>query len=362
MKCIVFCPIGMEDILKKDIKELLGKDCIQNKGCCIFDGNEKEISKFCYKCQSIESAGLLLDEGEMKDDFSVINIDEIKEDMINNVFSLDSSIIGDKPFKSNDIVSDVSQKIMQKTKKKATYKSADIGFFVQIIDDKYYLYINLASKELGKRDHKVFVNKTSLRGPIAYGVFRISEAGYDDEILDCFCRSGEIGIEAVHYFSGKSLNFYAKDKFVFDKLGWKVKLDEFDTAIDKEFNVNCIDSAAPNVKAAEKNAKIAGVNKIIKFSRIVIEDLDLKFRNEIDKIVTQLPAIGKESENRVMKTYRDFFEICEKVMKKEGTITCIGLNIDPAVEIAKQNGYVLKHERIIMQGKEELKLFIFAKK
>jgi 23S rRNA G2445 N2-methylase RlmL len=117
-----------------------------------------------------------------------------------------------------------------------------------------------------------------------------------------------------------------------------------------------------NLKAAEKNSKIAGMNKKIKFSRTMIEDLDLKFNLEVDKIIVQLPAVGKETEKRVLNLYRDFFEICKKILKKEGKIACVGLNIELSAKIAEDNEYEIEHERKIMQGKEELDFYIFSAK
>ena len=73
MKCIAFCSIGVEDILEEDIKNILNKDCKKKIGCCIFEGNEKEIAKFSYMCQSIEKVGILLDEGKLKEDYSSEN-------------------------------------------------------------------------------------------------------------------------------------------------------------------------------------------------------------------------------------------------------------------------------------------------
>ena len=61
----------------------------------------------------------------------------------------------------------------------------------------------------------------------------------------------------------------------------------------------------------------------------------------------------------MLNIYRDFFRICKDLVKKNGTITCIGLNIEKAKEIAELEGFKVKHEREVMQGKERLKLFVF---
>ncbi|MFT4297962.1 MAG: THUMP domain-containing class I SAM-dependent methyltransferase [Candidatus Woesearchaeota archaeon] len=362
IKCIAFCPEGFEDILCKDLQEILNKKAQKSKGCAIFSGDKKELFKFAYKCQSIEKVGILLKQGKIKQDPYSIEIKDIDFNHIKNAFSINCSIIGEKPFKSNDVALDVSEKMKKFTGKKAVYKQADTLYKIQIIDDDYYFFLDISSKELSKRDYKIFVNKASLRGTIAYCTARLSEFKQTDIILDPYCKSGEISIEIAHYLTKKSVNFYAKDKF---RIKDHIKESDFEKDVEIElkknidFQLYATDSNMANLKAAEKNSKIAGINKLVRFSRVNIEDLDLKFRNEIDKVITQIPAFGKEKEKKILEMYREFFEICPKILKKNGTITCIGLNINPALKIAKQNNFKLIHKRNVMQGKEMLDLFIF---
>jgi 23S rRNA G2445 N2-methylase RlmL len=357
MKIIAFCCLGIEDVLSEDIRLLLGKKAEIRKGACIFNANEKETAKFAYMCQSTEKVGELLKEGEIKENPNSVETTGISFE--GKRYSVSCKIIGEKPYKSNEVADFVASGIKANTGKEFTYKQEDIRYHVQIIDDQYYLISDLCSSDLSKRDYKIFVNKSSLRGTIAYALSRIADVKEKDLILDPFCRSGEIPLEIMHTFLQKSVHFYKKDKFMLKNRGWKIQLEDFDKEKEGKFIVNATDSNMANLKAAEKNSKIAGINKEIRFSRMPVEDLDLKFRHELDKIVTQLPALGKYSEKKVMDVYRSFFEICKKIMKKEGIIACIGLHIEKAKEIASQNGYKINHERNIMQGKEELKIYLF---
>jgi 23S rRNA G2445 N2-methylase RlmL len=364
MKCIAFCSIGFEDILINDVKEILKLNCFKQKASVIFEANEKQILEFAYKCQSIEKIGILLQQGNVKEINKEINLKEIDFSIIKETFSVNCSVISEKKYQNNDIALMVSNKIKEITNKKATYKQADSVYNLQIIDENYYFYLNLTLKELSKRDYKVFVNKTSLRGNVAYCTAKISGIKKNNKeivILDPFCRSGEIIIEISHYLSDKSINYYAKEKIKTNQLDSKINLEDFDNNKENNIKLYAVDSSMPNLKAAEKNSKIAGLNKTINFARIPIEDLDLKFDKIIDKIITQLPAISKEKEKRVLDIYRNFFEVCPKILKDNGDITCIGLNIKLAIKIAKFNGFKVKIKKEVMQGKEVLDLFIFEK-
>jgi hypothetical protein len=48
-------------------------------------------------------------------------------------------------------------------------------------------------------------------------------------------------------------------------------------------------------------------------------------------------------------------------LKKDGSITTIGLNTEPCIEIAKIHGFSVMHEREVMQGKELCKVYCFKR-
>lgn len=361
MKVAVFCPIGIEDILKKEILELTGKEAAQNKGICIVDLEEQEFVKLAYMSQSSERIGLLIKQGKVKDKCPTsLNIDNVNLSHIKEKFSINAKVFGSMPFNSVDVVTELSEKIKKKTDKIPIYRNADTKYYCYVFDEDYYLILDITTKDLTKRDYKVFVNKISLRGTIAYAVMRIADIQENDFVLDPFSRGGEIALEGMHYFMKKSLHYYGKERFDFRKLDITPDYDSIDKEVIENPNITiyATDSKMPNIKAAEKNAKIAGMNKQVNFSRLVIEDLDFKFDKNVTKIVTHLPAVGQHTEKGVLKLYKSFFNIANIVLKEKGTITCIGVKITPARKIAEELGFKLIHERNIMQGKENLKLYI----
>ncbi len=362
MKIAVFCPVGIEDVLKQDIFEIIGKKAEQKKACCLVDCSEQELVKLAYLCQSAERIGPLIKQGVIKDECpTTIGIEDADLSHIKEKFSVNARIIGSMPFKSPDVVTQFSEQISERTDKTPLYKNADVTYYSYVIDEDYYLIIDVTNKELTKRDYKVFVNKVSLRGPLAYAVGKIADIKQEEVILDPFTRGGEIAMEVMHYFMKKSVHFYAKERFNFKPLGIEPDFNSIDKEIipDPNVKLHATDSKMPNIKAAEKNAKIAGMNKLINFSRLTIEDLDLKFDGEVDKVLAHLPAVGQHTEKGVLKLYEAFFRICELILKDKATITCVGVKISPSVEIAQKHNIKLIEERDIMQGKEFLKLYKF---
>ena len=85
-----------------------------------------------------------------------------------------------------------------------------------------------------------------------------------------------------------------------------------------------------HVRFAEKNAKIAGVNKLIRFSRLDIEWLDAKLdENSVDLVVSYPPQFRSVSNNdsfaaaendKLAKMYKEFFFHANYFLKKDGSI------------------------------------------
>jgi 23S rRNA G2445 N2-methylase RlmL len=103
-----------------------------------------------------------------------------------------------------------------------------------------------------------------------------------------------------------------------DKLFSKI-----DAEILKEtLKIYCFDKEFRYLNSAKKNAKIAGVDKDINFSRSDVEWMDTKLDKEsVDKIITQPPQPTKNLDiKKLTKIYDEFFYQAEFVLKKKGRI------------------------------------------
>ncbi|MFC1800819.1 Rossmann-like fold-containing protein, partial [Nanoarchaeota archaeon] len=120
------------------------------------------------------------------------------------------------------------------------------------------------------------------------------------------------------------------------------------------------DSQMRNVESAKKNAKIAGVNKLITFSKMDAEWLDTKLdKKSVDKIVTNLPRIGKESIKFISKLYKEFFYQAEFILKDDGLIVCITNNTEVLKKYADEYKFKVKSENEILSG--QLKIVVLGK-
>jgi len=353
MKCIAHCGEGIEEVLSSDITRLTDvKKVDVRTRCCIFEADEQTIAHFAYHCQSCEHVGVLLHEAQIPNDISEISAGDCS--IIKKTYATSCKTY-DCQYVSQEIAERIVEDIIAKTEVKSRFKDAAYKVYILADSEQYYVSLLLHKKELVKRDYKVFPHKNSLRGTTAYVVSQLAGITNTDVMLDPFCRSGEICIELAYARLGKSIHHYTKDKFVFKALEWDVKLEDSEQKIEQ---IHCCDCEQPNVKAAEKNAKIGGVNSFLTYSRILTEDLDLRYE-DIDKIVTQLPIFA-HAKKKEAEIYSALFTSADKVLTKKGTITCVCMQ--DITEFADECGFIVANAAEIHQGKELLKVYTFKRK
>ena len=201
---------------------------------------------------------------------------------------------------------------------------------------------------------------------MAFALARLSEYKSSESLLDCFAYSGMIPIEAALYASKFPVNFFNKDKFAFLKMeqfkGFNFK--NFFSRLDKQFKkyplrICSVDRSMKYVQYAKKNAKIAGVDKQIMFSRFDLEWLDTKFeKGSISKIVAKLPL---SSEEIINKAYKEFFYQAEFILDKKGKIIIIA-NKDIAGKYAAEYGFIISESRSISSGSRNYDVLIITKR
>jgi len=322
MKIIAQTNKGIEDITALEIKETINKTSQISNGKILFEANKKEITKLAYLSQSITK---------------LILLDDLNKWVKNKTFAVRAE--------NKELEIKIADKIKEG---KVDLNNPEI--IIYAIDSENY-GIDLSGEDLSKRDYRIFLGPESLKGNTAYSLLRIAGFDSNKKILDCFCRSGIIPIEAALYCLKKSPQYYSKDKFLFLKY-WpeqEKNLEELDTQIKKQkFQINCADFSMNHLNAAKKNAKIAGVNKEIKFSRIDFKDLDLKYK-EIDCLVT-MPSVNADT----------FFKQAKQIISKKGKIVLImKTNAEEFKRAGKE--FKLAEERTIMQGKEEWRVLILKR-
>jgi len=373
MKGLAITSNGIEETASLEIKEMINAGCKSEAGCVVFDFNNfKDLCLLCYKCQSIDRVLCLIGSFEFKNFF-----DEF-ENFINDSdlgewagkyekFKVECIRSGTHDFNSVDVEAKASKLLIKKSKGKSNFdiKNGDIIFLVYIVHDKCYFGIDFAGFELNKRSYKIYLHPNSLRGTIAYALARESGFGKKEVMLDPFSRDGIIPIESAFYAVDFPCNYYKKDKFAFLKLDIGINFEKFFNDIDKKIKkaktgIYSYDHLFKYVDYSRKNAKIAGVDKQINFSRVELEWLDIKFKeNSVDRIATN-PPLPKNA--NLDKIYSEFFYQSAYILKKEGTIALISRMPDFVKKHAEKHNFAVLKEKNVWSGEQQLKIILLKKK
>lgn len=374
MQAIAITQKGMEDIAATEIKELIGADSKAEDSVLIFDAKPADLCLLCYKAQSLSRVLAFLGEFEANADFGVSseNLKGIMDkadfaEWTEEKFMVECKREGEHDFTSHEFMKKASELITKKTNARVDFKSPDIIFYILISGKKGYFGVDIAGFDLGKREYKVFGHPSSIKGPIGYALVRLS--GYDKKkaFLDPFMGSGVVAIEAALFASGFPVNYYKRDKFSFTHLKpfSGIDFNKFFEKISRKpakTEVHGFDSSMLNLQNAKKNAKIAGVNKFISFSRLNTEWLDTKFsKGKIGCIATNPPQPSKFSKD-IDKLYNEFFYQAEYILNKKGRIALIAKSPEFVETSAKRRGFEMEGARKISSGKEELNVLVLKYK
>ncbi|MEM4259623.1 MAG: THUMP domain-containing protein [Candidatus Woesearchaeota archaeon] len=365
---------GAEEIAALEIKEIINSICVREDSVVIFPIKKyEELCKLCYVGQSFEHVCLFIKKGksqEILDEKISIDFD------LNPFFGKSTTFaVRAKNFNDDIITQDaeriIADAITKNKKTKANLENPGVLFFVFINDENYYLGIDFAGRDLSKRDYRIFNPAISIKGSLAYIMVRFAGIKNNDKrtIIDPFSTNGVIGIEAAFFLNKKPIHFYTKE-FAFKKLSVmkKFNFEEFFEVFDKKIlnkklKIICSADQFRYVDYIKKNAKLAGMEKIISYSRMDIEWLDTKFeKNSLDNVISVFPCPSKNTDKGILeKKYKEFFYQIDFILKKDGTITGLFLQPDLFIEVAEKNNFKIIKKINIYTGKQAFSLINFRK-
>ncbi len=368
---------GCEEFAALEIAELLKTKCENADYSLVFKiKNEMELCKLCYLSQSITKAGLLLKKGRHNDFDSLANIDFSKYLSEEDSFRVACIKKENVDESTKEIEEKIGEIIINHIKEKKNYKqkvsltNPSVIFLYFVANDAYHFGIDFAGIDLSKREYKIFTNPSSIKGTIAFSLLKFADYNKKESILDIMCGDGVLMIEAGLYAANFPVNFFQKERLAFNKIpfikkeGIKTMFKKADgKIIKKELNITGLDDTLRNMKAARKNAKIAGISKYINFSKIDVDWLDIKIKEKsVNKILTQLPSVSKNlSETDIRKVYNEIFYQAEYILHKNGRAVFAARKKELALEVAEKYGFVLKKEKEVWTGEQPMYFFALIK-
>ncbi len=346
MKISVSAPAGLEGVTKRELYKLLGVDASAVNGRLVFDGDILSVAKCNLFLRTASRVFIVLG------GFKAQTFDELFDGVLNIPFEDYIDING----KIEVFGSAIESKLMAVSAcsaiiKKAVCKRLSNGkdllengerYKIEYVIRRDYVTISLdtSGDGLHKRGYrKELIGDAPLKENVASAFIQLSVWNKDRTLVDLFCGSGTIPIEA-----GMIAKNIAPGKFRdFDFLHYK----KFDTTFFEELKAQAIASETngENVKIfgfdidekqvniSRKHAKQAGVDDIIHFQRADMRDFSTKARYGViisnppygerlltrKEIVSLYRALGEKYESLndfsmyILTSVTDF----EKLVKKQ---------------------------------------------
>ena len=290
MKLMAPCHFGLEAVLKKEIIDL-GYDIAQvEDGRVTFDGDEEAICRANVFLRSAER--VLIQIGR----FKALTYDELFEGIKalpwemyipkNGKFWVTkASSIKSKLFSPSDIQRIVKKAMVERLKSQYNISwfdedGAEFPVRVFLFKDEVIVGLDTTGASLHKRGYRKLPSKAPISETLAAAMIMLTPWKHDRILVDPFCGSGTIPIEAAlmaaNIAPGMNRSFTAEQwKNIIPAKEWYDVIDEAHDMIDEsvEVDIQGYDIDDEMIKIARINARDAGVEKMIHFQRRSVSEL-----------------------------------------------------------------------------------------
>lgn len=287
---IVPCHFGMEAVLKREIIDLGYEISMVEDGRITFLGDEEAIARANIFLRTAER--ILLKVGS----FKAVTFDELFEETkkINwedyipkngKFWVAKAASVKSKLFSSRDIQSIIKKAMVEKLKLQyhTEWFPEDGNSYplrVFIMNDVVTIGIDTSGDSLHKRGYRLLPSKAPIAENLAASIIMLSPWNRDRILVDPFCGSGTIPIEAALMASniapGMNRSFISESwENLINKKNWYEAVDEANDNIIKNVDVDIqgYDLDPEMVKIARENAKTAGVDHLIHFQARPVSQL-----------------------------------------------------------------------------------------
>ncbi len=284
------CHFGMEAVLKREISGLGLEITSVEDGRVCFKGDETAVCRaniFLRTAERIliKTASFRAETYEelFQGTRSVRWEEYIPKDA--KFWVAKASSIKSKLFSPSDIQSIIKKAMVEELK--GVYKtdwfeeSGDpYPFRVTLMKDMVTIGLDTSGESLHKRGYRKLVSKAPLAENLAAAMIMLSPWHRDRILVDPFCGSGTIPIEAAMIAAGIAPGMnreFTAEAFtnIINRKSWYRAIEEAESMIDMNISADIqgYDSDGEIIASARQNARLAGVDKLIHFQKRPVKEL-----------------------------------------------------------------------------------------
>lgn len=306
------CHFGLESVLKREINDLGYKVIQVEDGRVTFSGDEAAICRANIFLRTTERVLMKVDK------FKAETFDELFEKTkaipwenyipANGKFWVaKATSIKSKLFSPSDIQSIMKKAIVERLKK--VYKiewfpedGNEYPIRVTFMKDEATIGIDTSGESLHRRGYRKLASKAPITETLAAALILLTPWKNDRILVDPFCGSGTIPIEAAmigaNIAPGMNRSFLSENWTDFiPKKAWYEAIEEANDSIlsSVDMTIQGYDIDGDIIKAARQNAALAEVDKYIHFQQRSVSDLS---SNKKYGFIITNPPYGERLEDK----------------------------------------------------------------
>ncbi|EKH2193579.1 class I SAM-dependent RNA methyltransferase [Staphylococcus pseudintermedius] len=277
---LAVCPIGLESIVAKEVQDL-GYDTRVENGRIYFEGDASAIVKANLWLRTADRVKLIVGQ------FEAVTFDSLFEQTKNlpweqfiptdGQFPVQGRSLKSKLFSVPDVQAITKKAIVERLKNAHQVSGwldesgAKYPVEVAILKDKVLLTIDTSGSGLNKRGYRLAQGEAPIKETLAASLVKLANWTGDTPLIDPFCGSGTIAIEACliaqNIAPGFNRSFISEQWDIIPKGLYDQKRAEADELADydKEIEIYASDIDPEMVEIAQRNADEVGVGDIIRF-------------------------------------------------------------------------------------------------
>ncbi|MFB3192235.1 THUMP domain-containing class I SAM-dependent RNA methyltransferase [Staphylococcus pseudintermedius] len=277
---LAVCPMGLESIVAKEVQDL-GYDTRVENGRIYFEGDASAIVKGNLWLRTADRVKLIVGQ------FEAVTFDSLFEQTKNlpweqfiptdGQFPVQGRSLKSKLFSVPDVQAITKKAIVERLKNAHQVSGwldesgAKYPVEVAILKDKVLLTIDTSGSGLNKRGYRLAQGEAPIKETLAASLVKLANWTGDTPLIDPFCGSGTIAIEACliaqNIAPGFNRSFISEQWDIIPKGLYDQKRAEADELADydKEIEIYASDIDPEMVEIAQRNADEVGVGDIIRF-------------------------------------------------------------------------------------------------
>ncbi|UAS02519.2 class I SAM-dependent RNA methyltransferase [Staphylococcus pseudintermedius] len=277
---LAVCPMGLESIVAKEVQDL-GYDTRVENGRIYFEGDASAIVKANLWLRTADRVKLIVGQ------FEAVTFDSLFEQTKNlpweqfiptdGQFPVQGRSLKSKLFSVPDVRAITKKAIVERLKNAHQVSGwldesgAKYPVEVAILKDKVLLTIDTSGSGLNKRGYRLAQGEAPIKETLAASLVKLANWTGDTPLIDPFCGSGTIAIEACliaqNIAPGFNRSFISEQWDIIPKGLYDQKRAEADELADydKEIEIYASDIDPEMVEIAQRNADEVGVGDIIRF-------------------------------------------------------------------------------------------------